>query len=405
MKIIYSPPHSFCGGHCSNYLFSYSHPTDLICGGHCKYFVRTDLPHIWYFCSALILFHVILHSLIADNDLDSQLNDPELNDLFSEGADSLSFRGHQDSVNNSPPLENWPPVVEPMGAVNDPLRGFLVNDYNSRPQPPPQPPRSRSPSFQGSSRPPGPPSDLQAPGSRHSSTHRDQLDNFRAPTQVGPPPTKKPRLDPTHRPVPSTASSNNNIPYEDNIVPEARGQLTNLMNQFGAILKDNSVSNEMIRLVETCISSQNKLISSMEAMCTNSSQKPSSSTQEEDSEPDQNDKDLWFKFSGEFSDNSVDSLEYSVRTSLKNPCADPSTWWIPAKMGGAKKVTPVRGSSLYLEHLTGNEGPPQSTVRKSHDRSVFTRVKWWLSKNNGHTGELKVIFKSYFILPQIRDKT
>ena len=336
---------------------------------------------------------LICISNFADNDLDSQYHDQELNDLLSEGADSLSFRdrGQEDQLNSPLPRVDWPPV-ETVGAADDPLRGFLVNDYNIRAPPPPA---TRSPS---STRvPPGPLSD-QASEHRHQTVTKDQQGSFRIPkiTPAGPP-TKRPRPEPTQRPSHSSTSSNNNIPYGVHTVPEARGNLTNLMEQFGAILKDNSnsVSNEMVRLVESCLSNQSKLISSMEAIYANSSQKPGHSSQEEDAEPDQNDKDLWFKYSGEFSDNSMDTLEYSIRTGLKNPCADPSVWWIPAKMGGAKKVTPVRGSSLYLEHLTGNEGPPQSTVRKAHDRTMFTRVKWWLSKNNGHTGELKVIINLF----------
>ena len=59
-------------------------------------------------------------------------------------------------------------------------------------------------------------------------------------------------------------------------------------------------------------------------------------------------------------------------------------------MVGAKKVVPIRGSSLFLELIMGSEGPPAATIKKAPDLCCHTRMKHWLAKNNGHTGELKV---------------
>ena len=58
-------------------------------------------------------------------------------------------------------------------------------------------------------------------------------------------------------------------------------------------------------------------------------------------------------------------------------------------MLAARKVTPIRGSSLELEHIVGCEGAAPSTVKKIHDRGQFLPVKSLLAKNNGHQGELR----------------
>lgn len=63
-------------------------------------------------------------------------------------------------------------------------------------------------------------------------------------------------------------------------------------------------------------------------------------------------------------------------------------------MVGAKKVVPIRGSSLFLELIMGSEGPPAATIKKAHDLCCHTRMKHWLAKNNGHlSNELKVTLK------------
>ena len=85
---------------------------------------------------------------------------------------------------------------------------------------------------------------------------------------------------------------------------------------------------------------------------------------EEEAEPLATDPAMWLQ--GNFSDvrdNSTDVLNYELRLGLRNPCAPPSTWWTPSKMQGARKVTPVRGSSLEVEHIFGCEGPAASTVK------------------------------------------
>lgn len=109
--------------------------------------------------------------------------------------------------------------------------------------------------------------------------------------------------------------------------------------------------------------------------------------EEEDAEPDMELRENWVVFDGSFEDDGVTKLDWRIRGRIQNPSAAPSAWWPSGQV--TRKAHPVRGSSLYLEHLAGTKGAHIHTVRSLHDRTSYISLKSLLSKNNGQSGESK----------------
>ena len=156
-----------------------------------------------------------------------------------------------------------------------------------------------------------------------------------------------------------------------------RSDISDMANSFRSAVANTSQTESLKHLVDSFNTSQSRLLGSLEKMMDT---KAAGLSPMEEVEPDPTDEDLWFRGTFNIEDNSVDCLNYTVRLGLKNPCADPQSWWIPAQMAPGKKVTPLRGASLFLEHLTGTEGPPPTAVRSLHDRSKFLLTKHLLAK-------------------------
>ena len=95
-------------------------------------------------------------------------------------------------------------------------------------------------------------------------------------------------------------------------------------------------------------------------------------TEEVEKEPSADDKSWWMTLDAHSSeDNSQTKLDWVVRNQLRAPNAEPKSYWSEV----ANKVTPVRGTSLYLTHVNGGEGIHPMVIRLIHDRTQHISVK------------------------------
>ena len=90
-------------------------------------------------------------------------------------------------------------------------------------------------------------------------------------------------------------------------------------------------------------------------------------------------------------DNGVDIIDLTWRHRLRVPNANPSSWW---KLKGDdietfNKSLPIRGSTLYLDHVQGSARPNDVSLQKMHNRSEYVDVKMMTSKNQWVTDKPK----------------
>ena len=79
-----------------------------------------------------------------------------------------------------------------------------------------------------------------------------------------------------------------------------------------------------------------------------------------------------------------------LRQRLRPINVDPERYW--EKDSFRKVERPILGASLYLDHIMA-ANINEATICKLHDRSAFTEIKNWLSRNSGVGMERKKSFK------------
>ena len=197
------------------------------------------------------------------------------------------------------------------------------------------------------------------------------------PAEPRQPPAKRLRPLTSNQPVAAAAAAPLQSTSRQPILPQAVPLTSGILHpevsqqQMQQTVSNYNLPREVTDLINGYNSSQARLLSTIDnlsAQLRTANQQQSRTLVhaelEEEAEPLATDPAMWLQ--GNFSDvrdNSTDVLNYELRLGLRNPCAPPSTWWTPSKMQGARKVTPVRGSSLEVEHIFGCEGPAASTVK------------------------------------------
>ena len=213
------------------------------------------------------------------------------------------------------------------------------------------------------------------------------------PAPTGPPAPAPGRGDKTRKKAPSRAPARGGGPSVTGVNPIAEKtvehvNLTDDDPDEGSQLLDlfKSTFSEMLGSIKETHTS---LIRQNGILAEESRKRPADSHAQEVAEPDSDDPSWWLRGDFTVEDNSVDRLQWDLRLHLKNPNCSPKTWW-PGSEIAARQARPVRGSSLFLEHLMGSRSPHVVTVRTAHDRKKFMSVKMTLTKNNGSCGERKM---------------
>ena len=101
-----------------------------------------------------------------------------------------------------------------------------------------------------------------------------------------------------------------------------------------------------------------------------------------DSEPEDEEAAILHDLNYELKDDGQSTVDMKIRHMLVTPNADPGTYW-SQKNGGRelRKTVPVRGSSLYLEHLMESR-VSSITLRTMHDAGKILQPKHFLSRNS-----------------------
>ena len=81
----------------------------------------------------------------------------------------------------------------------------------------------------------------------------------------------------------------------------------------------------------------------------------------------------------ELKDDGVSELNMELRHKLRVPNADPAGWWRPPF--ASRKITPVRGSSMYLEAHMGASRVNPAALKMMHDRVAGLKIRMLLAKN------------------------
>ena len=102
-------------------------------------------------------------------------------------------------------------------------------------------------------------------------------------------------------------------------------------------------------------------------------------------EPDMSLRSNWYIASLKIEDNLSTKLCMEPCLRLLPPSGDPKGWWCPDKFS-SRFTTPVRGSSLNLEHILGSRNASHLTVRRMHDRTEFLKLQH-LTPSNAHQSQ------------------
>ena len=193
------------------------------------------------------------------------------------------------------------------------------------------------------------------------------------------PPTKRTRLS-APAPAPSSSSS------QDRIITMAQ---------------NNNLDPNMIPFIRELTSDYRREVTSLREkiqQLESAPKKEKQSMSSEYSDPDPDDTTHYTTISQRhvgMEDDGVHKLELmGLRTSLRPPNCDPSSWPWKDRNFPHQVSEPKRAASLFMDHLQGSKRPHPSTVFKAHDRTKAMRIKELLSKNGaaGHEPEFRFAF-------------
>ena len=101
-----------------------------------------------------------------------------------------------------------------------------------------------------------------------------------------------------------------------------------------------------------------------------------------ESEPEEEETAIHHNLNYKLDDDGQTVVDMKIRHMLVTPNAEPGTYWTPKKGGKElRKTVPVRGASLYMEHLMESR-VSSITLREMHDSGKVLYPKHFLSRNS-----------------------